>query len=144
VINTVVSLLYITEIRCRINTAFVFLKRNQGTAATGGQRKQNAHGSEFRISLPKGPNSQFNTVNCPLFTKQRRLRSHYIEFLYCAAYVIEGKIQGQKEVTRRRGRRRKQLVDDLGDRRGYSHLKEEALDRIKWRNRFGKVCGPVV
>jgi hypothetical protein len=23
-------------------------------------------------------------------------------------------------------------------------LKEEALDRIKWRNRFGKDCGPVV
>jgi hypothetical protein len=45
--------------------------------------------------------------------------------------VIEGKIQGQIGVTRRRGRRRKQLLDDLGDRRGYSHLKEEALDRIK-------------
>jgi hypothetical protein len=45
--------------------------------------------------------------------------------------VIEGKIKGRKEVTRRRGRRRKQLLDDLGDRRGYSHLKEEALDRIK-------------
>jgi hypothetical protein len=41
--------------------------------------------------------------------------------------VIEGKI----EVTRRRGRRRKQLLDDLGDRRGYSNLREEALDRIK-------------
>jgi hypothetical protein len=26
----------------------------------------------------------------------------------------------------------------------YSHLKEEALDRIKWRNRFGRDCGPVV
>jgi hypothetical protein len=26
----------------------------------------------------------------------------------------------------------------------YSHLKEEALDRIKWRNRFGRGCGPVV
>jgi hypothetical protein len=39
-------------------------------------------------------------------------------------------------VTRRRGRRRKQLLDDLEDKRGYSHLKEEALDRIKWRNRF--------
>ena len=25
-----------------------------------------------------------------------------------------------------------------------THLKEEALDRIKWRNRFGKGCGPVV
>jgi hypothetical protein len=46
-------------------------------------------------------------------------------------------------VTRRRGRRRKKLLDDLGDRR-YSHLKEEALDRIKWRNRFGRGCGPVV
>jgi hypothetical protein len=58
--------------------------------------------------------------------------------------VIEGKIQGRIEVTRRRVRRRKKLLDDLGDRRGYSHLKEEALDRIKWRNRFGKGCGPVV
>jgi hypothetical protein len=26
----------------------------------------------------------------------------------------------------------------------FSHLKEEALDRIKWRNRFGRGCGPVV
>jgi hypothetical protein len=58
--------------------------------------------------------------------------------------VIEGKIEGQKEVARRRGRRRKQLLDDLGDRRGYSHLKEEALDRLKWRNRFGRGFGPVV
>jgi hypothetical protein len=58
--------------------------------------------------------------------------------------VIEGKIKGQIEVTRRRGRRRKNLLDDLGDRRGYSHLKKEALDRIKWRNRFGRGCGPVV
>jgi hypothetical protein len=46
--------------------------------------------------------------------------------------------------TRRRGRIRKKLLDDLGDRRGYSDLKEEALDRIKWRNRFGRRCGPVV
>jgi hypothetical protein len=45
--------------------------------------------------------------------------------------VTEGKIQGQIEVRRRRGRRRKQFLDDLGDRRGYSHFKEEALDRIK-------------
>jgi hypothetical protein len=58
--------------------------------------------------------------------------------------IIEGKIKGRIEVTRRRGRRRKQLLDDLGDRRGYCHLKEEALDRIKWRNRFGRGCGPVV
>jgi len=40
------------------------------------------------------------------------------------------------EVTRRRGRRRRKLLDDLKDRRGYSHLKEEALNRTIWRNRF--------
>jgi hypothetical protein len=51
--------------------------------------------------------------------------------------VIEGKIKGEKEVRRRRGRKRKKLLDDLKDRRGYSHLKEEALDRAMWRNRFG-------
>ena len=37
--------------------------------------------------------------------------------------VIEGKIKGQIEVTRRRGRRRKKLLDDLKDRRGYCQLK---------------------
>jgi hypothetical protein len=63
---------------------------------------------------------------------------------YLLKEVTEGKINGRIEVTRRRGRRRKQLLDDLGDRRGYSNLKEEALDGIKWRNRFGRGCGPVV
>ena len=58
--------------------------------------------------------------------------------------VIEGKIKGQIDVTRRRGRRRKNLLDDLKDRRGYCQLKEEALDRTMWRNRFGRGFGPVV
>ena len=38
----------------------------------------------------------------------------------------------------------RELLDDLKDRRGYSHLKEEALDRTVWRNRFGGGFGPVV
>ena len=58
--------------------------------------------------------------------------------------VIEGKIKGEMEVTRRRGRRRKKLLDDFEDRRRYSHLKEEALDRTMWRNRFRGDFGPVV
>jgi hypothetical protein len=58
--------------------------------------------------------------------------------------VIEGKIKGEMEVTRRGGRRRNNLLDDLKDKRGYSHLKEEALDRTVWRNRFGRGFGPVV
>ena len=38
----------------------------------------------------------------------------------------------------------KKLLDDLKDRRGYSHLKEEALDRTMRRNRFGGDFEPVV
>jgi len=43
--------------------------------------------------------------------------------------VIEGKITGEMEVARRRGIRRKKLLDDLKDRRRYSDLKEEAVRR---------------
>ena len=66
------------------------------------------------------------------------------EYFCLLQQVIEGKIKGQIEVTRRRGRRRKKLLDDLKDRRGYCQLNEEALDRIMWRNRFGRGFGPVV
>ena len=50
--------------------------------------------------------------------------------------VIEGKIKGEMEVTRIRGRRCRKLLDDLKDRRGYSYLKEEALGRTMWRESF--------
>ena len=44
------------------------------------------------------------------------------------------------EVAGRRGRRRKQLLDDLKEKIGYCKLKEEALDRTQWgirsRRRF--------
>jgi hypothetical protein len=58
--------------------------------------------------------------------------------------VIEGKIQRGIEVTGRQGRRRTKLLDDLKERRRYSHLKEEALERTMWRARFGRGFGPVV
>jgi len=51
---------------------------------------------------------------------------------------------GGLEVTGRRGRRRRNLLDDLKERRGYSHLKEEAVDRTVCRACFGKGFGPVV
>ena len=35
-------------------------------------------------------------------------------------------------------------LERVKDRRGYSHLKEEALDRTIWRHRFGGGFGPVV
>jgi len=57
---------------------------------------------------------------------------------------IEGQTHGGMEVTRRRGRRRRKLLDDLKERRGYSHLKEEALDRTIWGARIGRGPGSVV
>ena len=71
--------------------------------------------------------------------------------------VIEGKIKG----ARRRGRRRKKLLDDLKDRRRYSHLKgqedeEEEVrsywmtlmtgeDILIWRRRpWIALCGGIV
>jgi coproporphyrinogen III oxidase len=41
-------------------------------------------------------------------------------------------------------KQRYHVCEMLGDRRGYSHLKEEALDHIKWRNRFSRGFGPVI
>jgi hypothetical protein len=47
-------------------------------------------------------------------------------------------------VTGRRGRRRKQLLDDCKEKTEYCTLKEEALDRTVCRTRFGRRNGPVV
>jgi len=58
--------------------------------------------------------------------------------------VIKGTIKGGLEVTGRRGRRRRELLDDLKKRGGCSHLQEEALDCTVWRARFGRGFGPVV
>jgi hypothetical protein len=58
--------------------------------------------------------------------------------------VIKGKIKGGIEVTEKRGRRSRKLLDDLTEMRGYSHLKKETLDRSMWRARFVRGFGPVV
>ena len=68
---------------------------------------------------------------------------HFLRRNCLLKQVIERKIKGEMEVTRRQGRRRKKILDDLKDGRGYSHLKEEALDRTMWRNRFGGGFEPV-
>ena len=47
-------------------------------------------------------------------------------------------------MTGRRGRKCRKLLDVLKERRGYSQLKEEALDRTVWRARFGRGFGPIV
>jgi hypothetical protein len=59
-------------------------------------------------------------------------------------HVIEGKLARRIEMTGRRGRRRKQLLDDLKKKRRSWKLKEEALDRNLWRTRFGRGYGPLL
>jgi hypothetical protein len=58
--------------------------------------------------------------------------------------AIEEYIKEEIEVTGRQGRRRKKLLDDLKERRGYSNLKKKALDRTMWRACSGRGFGPVV
>jgi hypothetical protein len=75
-------------------------------------------------------------------------KANWIGYILCRncllQLVIEGKIKEGIEVTGRPGRRRKKLLDDLKDRRGYCHLKEEALDCAMWKAHFGIGFGPVV
>jgi hypothetical protein len=52
--------------------------------------------------------------------------------------VIEGKIKREIEVKGWKWKWRRKLLDDLTERRGYSHLKEEALDRKMCIARFGR------
>ena len=59
-------------------------------------------------------------------------------------HIIEGKIQGRIKVMERRGKIRKQVLDDLRELRGYLKLRQEALDRTLWRTSFERDYGPVV
>jgi hypothetical protein len=67
-----------------------------------------------------------------------------VEIALYIQQVIEGNIKGGIRVAGRRGRRRMKLLNDLKEERGYSHLKEEVVDRTVWRAHFGREFGPVV
>jgi hypothetical protein len=54
---------------------------------------------------------------------------------------IEGRIEGRLEVTSRRERKRKKLLDDCKETRGCWKLKENALSRALWKARFCRSLG---
>jgi hypothetical protein len=58
-------------------------------------------------------------------------------------HTIEGRIDGRIAATGRRGRRRKQLLDDFKENKEFWKLEEEALDLRLRRTRFGRGYGPV-
>jgi hypothetical protein len=75
--------------------------------------------------------------------KANRIR-HILRRNCLLKHVIKGKLQGRIDVTGKWGRRRKQLLDDLKEKRRYWKLKEEALARTVWRTCFGRGYGPAV
>jgi hypothetical protein len=89
------------------------------------------HAQQTRITLNKHP------VYC---------KSSFCLYNSTAFYngLLKERYKGGLEVTERQRRRRRKLLDDLKERRGYSHLKEEALDHTVCRAGFGRGFGPVV
>jgi hypothetical protein len=78
----------------------------------------------------------------------KRRKANWIGHILCRncllKHIIERKIEGRIEKKERRGRRRKKLLDDLKEKKGYWKFKEEALDRTLWRTGCGRGCGRVV
>jgi hypothetical protein len=77
-------------------------------------------------------------------TRQANWIGHILRRNCLLRQVIEGKIKGRIEVTGRRAKRHRKLLNDLKERRECSYLNEEDLDRTMWRARFGRGFGPVV
>ena len=70
----------------------------------------------------------------------KRRKANWIGHIWLLNHAIDAKIS----VTRKRRKRRKQLLDGLKEKRGYCKLKEKAKERTLWRTRFGSCYGPVV
>jgi ribosomal 50S subunit-associated protein YjgA (DUF615 family) len=57
---------------------------------------------------------------------------------------LKDTFEGKVEAIGGRGRRRKQLLEELNEMRGHCKLREKALDRTLWKTRFGRGYGPVI
>ena len=72
---------------------------------------------------------------------KKGIKANWIGHVLCRnclpKHVIEGKIRG----TERRGRRRKQLLNDFKVKRRHRKLKEETLNYTLCSNGFGRCCG---
>jgi hypothetical protein len=98
------------------------------------------NGDQLDRSCEKQRNMAKVKVERNVVQKIKRTKANWIgRILHRNCLLKHGRI----EVVGRQGRRRKQLLGDLQNTRGYCKLKEEALDRNRWRTRFGRGNGPV-
>jgi hypothetical protein len=74
----------------------------------------------------------------------RTRKANWIGHILCRncllKHVLEGKIDGRKEVMGTWQRRCKQLLDDLREKTGYWKLKDEALGPTLWRTCLAPVA----
>ena len=68
----------------------------------------------------------------------------YLTYVLRRNCLLKHIIEGGVEVTGRKGRRRKQLLDDLKETRGYWKLKEKTLESSAWGTLIGRGCEPVI
>ena len=83
-----------------------------------------------------------------IFTNRLLVPKYYgYQYILCRncllKYSTVGKIEGRMNVTQRRGKRRKQLMDNNKETTGYCRLKEEALARTLYGIHFGIGHEPV-
>jgi hypothetical protein len=73
----------------------------------------------------------------------KRRKANWIGHMLCRNCLLKHVIEGKMELTGRRGRSLKQLLDDIKGTKRYWKLKEKALDRPVWKIRSGTIYGPV-
>ena len=94
------------------------------------------------IPLTKRTHIKEFEYKCSLKVPKRAL--HTVRFR-ASSFKLENPVPSLRpsSIFLRRCRRRRKLQDDLKEGRGYTHLKEEALDRTVWRARCGRSFEPV-
>ena len=67
-----------------------------------------------------------------------------IGHILCRNCLLKHNIEGGIEMTKRYGRRTKQLLDDFKETIGFWKLKKQALGHTQWRTHSERECRPVV
>jgi hypothetical protein len=77
-------------------------------------------------------------------TYKKRRKAKWIGHILCRNCLLEHVIEAKILFARRRGRRRKQLLDEHKETRRYWKLEEEVLDCSLGRTVFGRVHRPLI
>ena len=74
----------------------------------------------------------------------KRRKAKWIAHILRRNCLLQHFIKRRIEVTKRRGRRSKKLLEYLKEKRGHHKFKEETLDFTLWKTRFVRGYGPLV